>query len=488
MALGGMFHVTDNKNVRLALLYTGANSLAVGIWGYTVLSGFLQKQPGGDNAKVGLAEGIQGAMQAVAAVPAGFLADKLGRECVLKGSSLLGLISVIALLLTLTVGKNATETNDEKHQFFFMCVSLGLWGMYTGASMAPLEAIFHDSISAADRTKVATAKYVVNILFNAAGPFTSILLFLIVGDQWKFDDLTKVMCVGIALSFFPVAILFMLRDEYCLGRESEPLTYESPSMNMRTGGRNVDEYFATMTEHDNTEVLPTSTSSSIIEGEDDNTTSLLSESIETDLTPKKGYNAKYWVPRIVVTADIISGLASGMTIKFFPLFFKDETHLQPTAVNLINVISPILMVIFSTIAMKLSHRIGRVKVPILTNTIGISLLICMYIMGEFTDDDGKKVMWEDWRAIVPIYLVRTALMNCASPLRKSILMDYVSKENRGAVNSLESVSQFGWSGSAVIGGMLCVSYGYGGSFLATAIIQALALSLYSTLLLFNIQH
>ena len=44
--------------------------------------------------------------------------------------------------------------------------------------------------------------------------------------------------------------------------------------------------------------------------------------------------------------------------------------------------------------------------------------------------------------------------NATYPLSESILMDFVAKEFRARWKSLESVVQFGWCGSAVVGGWL----------------------------------
>ena len=64
------------------------------------------------------------------------------------------------------------------------------------------------------------------------------------------------------------------------------------------------------------------------------------------------------------------------------------------------------------------------------------------------------------RGVVTLYILRTALMNCTYPVEESILMDYVPKNTRARWKSLESVSQFGWCGSALAGGLLADRYGY----------------------------
>lgn len=50
-------------------------------------------------------------------------------------------------------------------------------------------------------------------------------------------------------------------------------------------------------------------------------------------------------------------------------------------------------------------------------------------------------------------------------------MDYVPKAARAKWNSLESVTSFGWSGSAFVGGYLVQRHGFGATFAATATMQ-----------------
>mmetsp|Transcript_9598 Transcript_9598/g.29064 ORF Transcript_9598/g.29064 Transcript_9598/m.29064 type:complete len:140 (+) Transcript_9598:1167-1586(+) len=75
-------------------------------------------------------------------------------------------------------------------------------------------------------------------------------------------------------------------------------------------------------------------------------------------------------------------------------------------------------------------------------------------------------------------IVRTGLMNCTYPLTESILMDTVPRGQRARWKSLESITAFGWCGSAVIGGALADKYDYAFTFLITAGLQAAGLSLF----------
>jgi hypothetical protein len=72
--------------------------------------------------------------------------------------------------------------------------------------------------------------------------------------------------------------------------------------------------------------------------------------------------------------------------------------------------------------------------------------------------------------VVGLYFIST-FQHCCRPLKKSVLMDYTRKSTRGRWNSLDSVTRFGWSGSAVLGGYIIDRWDYGASFLATAVSQ-----------------
>jgi len=68
-------------------------------------------------------------------------------------------------------------------------------------------------------------------------------------------------------------------------------------------------------------------------------------------------------------------------------------------------------------------------------------------------------------------------MNSCPGIRKSVLMDFVPKSSRGKWNAVDGVTQFGWSGSAFIGGLLIDKYGYGYTFLITAVLQFTGISI-----------
>jgi len=160
------------------------------------------------------------------------------------------------------------------------------------------------------------------------------------------------------------------------------------------------------------------------------------------------------IPYVVFCTDLVVALGSGCTIKFFPLWFKNDLSMSPAAVQGIYCGVPLSMALASGFCTALSRRIGRVEAVLSVRSTAlvcfVGMLVCFYRV---------KNEWR-LRGVVALYILRTALMNCTYPVEESILMDYVPKNTRARWKSLESVSQFGWCGSALAGGLLADKYGY----------------------------
>ena len=163
---------------------------------------------------------------------------------------------------------------------------------------------------------------------------------------------------------------------------------------------------------------------------------------------------------LVAIGDLLSMLGSGMTIKFFALFFWQGLGLEPVAVNAVYVAGPLGIAVSALLAQKLSLCIGRIQTCLLCRGIGIGLLVAIaYVQSA--------------AIVLPLYLLRTWLMNCTAGLTKSVLNDYVAKANRGKWNSLESINLFGVA-RAALGGWLIDVIGYRHTFLITAALQLCA--------------
>ena len=116
--------------------------------------------------------------------------------------------------------------------------------------------------------------------------------------------------------------------------------------------------------------------------------------------------------------------------------------------------------------------IGRVQVVVLLRVMGLSCFGALVVLYHYK--------FNKWLVVVA-YILRTVFMNATYPLEESILMDYVPKKQRARWKSLESVSSFGWCGSAFIGGYLADKYDYTTTFIITIAIQTMATAMYSLL-------
>ena len=90
--------------------------------------------------------------------------------------------------------------------------------------------------------------------------------------------------------------------------------------------------------------------------------------------------------------------------------------------------------------------------------------------------------------VVALYLLRTALANCTTPISTAISMDFVPSDHRARWSSLGSIAQACWSGSAAIGGVLADSYGYEFVFMLTAAFHVVGTLIQATLLTIVPRH
>ena len=268
---------------------------------------------------------------------------------------------------------------------------------------------------------------------NVIGPIINIFLFRFWGDRWEIPQMAYVFMVGLSIEFIPALVAWLPHDRYALP-ENEDEKKEKEKKDEEEGG------------------------------------GTCGDSKDDEEGGSSGYClTRSAIPYVLFFGDLTTALGSGMTVKFFMLFFENSKGglgLGPQDTNIVYLFNPIAILLVSVCATRLAKVVGRVQVIVLVQVIGIGLLCLM----TYLFDSGVH----DWRIIAPIYVLRTGFMNCTYPLKESILMDFVPKNQRARWKSLDSVTSFGWCGSAIFGGILADANGsYSRSFYITAIIQAL---------------
>lgn|GEM_PF-1705762 len=391
---------SNNTNVNLAYIYTALQSFGRGIWMGNILSLYIvlfSETSNGifglsSNELLGITAGVSGIAMTAIVFPAGFMADKFPRDRILRISAFAGIIAMLFLGIA--------------NNIIMIMIALFLWGAFQGMSRPAFESILADSLPTGSRSGTYSRIHLVRQLSMSAGPFLNVILFLFFGDKWDINILKSVMYVGIGISLLSTFVLFLFKDERSLGEESEALFHND-----------ID--------------IP-------------------------ELEIKQQNHLARKIAILLVTSNVIIGMGAGMSIKFFPVFFRSLYNLQPVAVQIIMGITSITTGFFALVAQKFSLKRGRAKMIFAVQLTATSCLIAIGFYPALF-------------LLIPLFIIRGALMNAAQPLSRSILMDVVPKKHRGKWNSVETVAWgLFWNASAVIGGFLIGDNNFQRCFFITA--------------------
>jgi len=467
----------------LNFIGTISSGCSYGILGYSVMAAYIFLIVGGEkdssgesNLLLGYSEGAQGLAQLIPGIAAGFFADRWRRDSVIRIAGFLSVLAIAACaivvladgkpgndipipgFLTCISGSTVVLGDSMPWRFLLLTAALCLWSAAMGVSNAPMQAIFADSVATGQRTEIYTALSIASTLSTGLGPLLAMGAFAVIGDKWTIPTLTLIILIGIGLYIPALITFFLYRDEETLGVESEAIVSEA------RGGVEA------------------------LKGEDDLEEAEDEEGgAKYDKLREVGCLKASWVPGILWISDLIWCFGSGMTVKFFPIFFLSKKHgtgLPPTIVNLIFVLNPILIALGTALASQVSRWLGRVWTDIAFWCFGISNLVllgCGYWLGWY--GEGSEVTPWQTVLVVCLYLGRTFGVTSTTALRQSILFDYAPKKHRAKWSALDSISSLGWSGSAMVGGWVVKNYSYHVCFLATCCMHTTSVLLRTPLLL-----
>ncbi|KAL0048731.1 hypothetical protein WJX82_009744 [Trebouxia sp. C0006] len=424
----------SSHNVKLALIWTLFETGSASVRSGAILSAYIYLCTG-SNSTVGYVQGITGIAQMVAALPAGWMADKYRRDYILKGAAALGAIAGASLAITLLY-------KLPVNVLFGACALLGT---YTGFNNAPLEALFADCIPRG-KSSLYTTKAIVNSMASGLGPVVSVVLFAFLGNRWEASTCRYVLLAGLTFMIIPLVIMCFFNDDATLSHQHAS---SSSMMSNATEGL--------LEQAHEPEELPLGTDKKSV------SKALQASPAEPSASQPLPIIT---IPILITTSDFVGALAAGMTIKFFALFFIQMCAMQPVYVSLLAVFTPLGVSIAALLGQPLSKRIGRLQVNLLSRLVDMVLLCSMAYVPPGTD-------WHR-EILVGLHLTRTAFANCGRPLMKSLMMDNVASCHRGKFNALDSVRTFSWSGSAAAGGLLIEHFGYQNTFLITAALKLIA--------------
>jgi len=389
-----------NNNVHLAFVFTALQGFGRGIWMGNILSLFIVLTAERSEPVFGLAPNeLLGITSGITGIAMTVLVFPSGFLADrYRRDSMLKAASVIGITAMLLLFYSGS--------IFTIFIAMFFWGAFQGLSRPAYEAIFADSVASGKRSGIYAKIHLTDQIAMATGPFLNVILFLILGDEWDIPILRKIMYFGIFFSLASAVSLLFFKDDRTLGDESE----------------------------------------SILE---------ISENGEDHASKARK------ISFLLVGSNLIIGMGAGMTVKFFPVFFKSVYGLKPVSVQVIMGITLITTGLFGLLAQKFSESRGRVEIML---AVKVLATIFLFIIA----------FYPPLIILLPLFVLRGSLMNSAQPLSRSILMDTVSKKHRGKWNSAETISWgLFWNASAVLGGFLIGDDNFRLCFLVTGMVYVI---------------
>lgn len=173
------------------------------------------------------------------------------------------------------------------------------------------------------------------------------------------------------------------------------------------------------------------------------------------------------LPLVVFLYNLIFMLGSGMSVKFFPLFFRKQYRLTPVQVHVVFSLVPVVVTLISATVGWAVPKISVSPVRVMVSLTGAGIACTVAL---------TAVMNVSLAATLAFFWLRGGVLNSAYPVERALIMNNVPKAERARWSALNSVLAFGWSGSAMVGGAIADATGsqYQYTFLATAAVHCAA--------------
>lgn len=377
----------------------------------------------GHNTFVGLVESANGVSQFAFALPAGWLVDKMRKTRILRMNC--GLAAVGVALLSVGI---PTDTVP------FFIVGSVFYSVHQQVFLGLLLVLLTDMTQAgSERNHIFSDQQTVMSLGFASGPAMQLALTLATGSGWTTTELHWALCIGLLL-FVPLAVsVFRIPHE-------KPPHNQSPTdalMEVELEGT---------------------------EGREGSSASLKLESAESSEVASEGAGLtpgrKMLIAILLELSCVVTAIGSGMTFKFWPLFFMGDFDFSPSGVCAMTLSIWLAIAVCAQIAKPMAWVLGVMPTVVLTFYAGTAALFAI-----------SSKLCSSVYITIPLVLARNALMNMGGPLIQKTLMELVPEKHRGKWASLSSLIRMTWSGSAFLGGWLSDRHDYRFAFFITACVH-----------------
>jgi MFS family permease len=280
------------------------------MWAGNVLSIFI-KVLTDSNIILGLVSTVGGLATTLVLVPSGIFADRWRRDAMIKIGALTGLVGMVFII--------AADMID------FIVLGMIFWGFFQGLTRPSVNSLLADSTHSGDRSEIYSYVFFIRQLGMSLGPFLNVALFVILGDVWEIPILKTVILTGVLFSVTSVIFSLFMNDELTLGEESEALNQQIKDN--RGNDRSNGSFLGT-----------------------------------------------YYIPTLLMTSSLLIGIGAGMTVRFFPVFFKEQYTMLPILVNAVMGTTTVATAILSVITQRIALRIGRIETMFLSQGTSHSVI------------------------------------------------------------------------------------------------------------------
>jgi MFS family permease len=438
------FRSRQLRNVKKIFAVTWFAFASRSIWSQSALSIFVYLLKKDSPDRIGYMTAAMGVSQVFSSMVTGCVSDRWKRNNILRLSSFAGAAAVG--LTTFSV----MTTNYE-----YLLFSLCLWGVMWGSSDTALPSLFSDSIPDDDTQQIYQKGSRIIKSANMIGPLIALGVFQYLGDEWTIMNCSIVIGVGLAFSLPVLLILCALSEIYF----DEGFYFDPPEEILLSDDKSFDKI-------DPADPLsPQSSPCASPERDRGPTTVGDISGASQDKRVCCCFTQNVVVPSLITISDVLSSVASGMSMRYFPVFLASTIGLSPVRVQGLHLLAPFGQAASSALAKSMASRFGPGCVSIVFHWTFVLFLLSMV----HCVDIGMSTT-----VVVVLYVLHASLMNSTCSLSRSIMTSVLAEEEVYKWTVAESVQLLLWSGGAALGGVLVGKDGIEYCFYATSGLQLIA--------------
>ncbi|OEH73751.1 major facilitator family protein [Cyclospora cayetanensis] len=435
------------------LYFRVLNAISYAARSAAIFDAYLHMQFGGNKA-IGAMASLTGLITVVVAPLAGWAADAMkARRCIsLRCAAAWGLLCVCVnylaigfdsfnlllasnllwkawyewvTVLTESLFSDAIPRGASSLWSFSLCTALQLFAFFSASlcGLLCLEGVLgrpllppHDcffrmldvpslrclSIREGQRSRLFVLRRILTTLANGLGPLFSLCVFLLCGNAWRLHILHKLL-VLLLWKEISAEEASRIRMDAKYGEPSSEASKEADDVQKRTESEGSIEVLLQQQD----ELAKTSTETKC--------TGALA-------TPDCRFlflRTKH-VPWLMFISHCITFCGAGMTVKYFPLFFKTEYAFKPIHSCLLSTAYTISIAALTYVIQKVATHMGPTEASFLFTSIGVG----------------------------------GAFQNASTPIDRSVCLDLIPPRLVGRWAALQSLATLMWSVSALFGGLL----------------------------------